>query len=101
LILASLFVYYRDLNQIWDLILQVGFFLSPIFYPISFVPEKYIFYYNLNPVTVLITMYRTIILDGNFPRMIDIMYVFMVGLVLLLVGTVLFKKLSRRFAEVI
>lgn len=101
LILASLFVYYRDLNQIWDLILQVGFFLSPIFYPISYVPEKYIFYYNLNPVTVLISMYRAIILDGNFPRMIDIIYIFMVGMILIFVGTVLFKKLSRRFAEVI
>ena len=40
LILASLFVYYRDMNQIWDIILQVGFFLSPIFYPLSYVPQK-------------------------------------------------------------
>lgn len=101
LILAPLYVYYRDMNQIWELILQVGFFLSPIFYPLSYVPQKYAFYYNLNPVTVLINMYRAIILDGNFPRMIDIIYVFMVGSVLLFAGTVLFQKLSRRFAEVI
>lgn len=101
LILASLFVYYRDLNQIWDLILQVGFFLSPIFYPLSYVPQKYAFYYMLNPITVLINMYRAIILDGTLPGMYDIIYVFMVGSVLLFAGTVLFKKLSRGFAEVI
>jgi len=101
LILASLFVYYRDLNQIWDLILQVGFFLSPIFYPLSYVPQKYAFYYNLNPVTVLINMYRAIILDGALPKMYDFIYVFSIGLVLLYIGTVIFRKLSSRFAEVI
>ena len=34
LILASLYVYYRDLNQIWDVLIQIGFFLSPIVYPL-------------------------------------------------------------------
>ncbi|MBW6518670.1 MAG: ABC transporter permease [ANME-2 cluster archaeon] len=101
LILASLFVYYRDMNQIWELILQVGFFLSPIFYPISYIPNKYLFYYNLNPITLLIKMYRAIILDGALPKMSDMIYVFMIGLVVLFMGTILFKKLSKRFAEVI
>ncbi len=34
LILAALYVYYRDLNQIWDVLIQIGFFLSPIVYPL-------------------------------------------------------------------
>ncbi len=101
LILASLFAYYRDINQIWELFLQVGFFLSPIFYPLSYVPPKYAFYYNLNPVTVLINMYRAILLDGTLPKMFDFAYVFIFGVVLLFAGTILFKKLSCRFAEVI
>jgi lipopolysaccharide transport system permease protein len=56
--LASLYVYYRDLNQIWEVLLQIGFFLSPIVYPISLIPQKYKLYYNLNPITRLIEIYR-------------------------------------------
>ncbi len=99
LILASLYVYYRDLNQIWDVVLQVGFFLSPIIYPLSLVPAKYEFYYMLNPVTRLINMYRDILLDGTIPGISDFVIVLLSGLMLFFIGTVLFKKLSRRFAE--
>jgi lipopolysaccharide transport system permease protein len=99
LILSSLFVYYRDLNQIWDIVLQVGFFLSPIFYPLSSVPAKYMFYYMLNPITRLVTMYRDILLNGTIPKISDFAIVILFGIILLFTGTLLFKKLSRRFAE--
>jgi lipopolysaccharide transport system permease protein len=83
LILASLYVYYRDLNQIWDVLLQAGFFLSPIVYPISIVPEKYLSYYMANPVTVTTDMAFILAASG----------------VMLLAGTFLFSRLERRFAE--
>jgi lipopolysaccharide transport system permease protein len=99
LILASLYVYYRDLNQIWDVVLQVGFFLSPIVYPLSLVPAKYEFSYMLNPITRLISMYRDIILDGTIPKISDFAIVLLFGLMLFFIGATVFKKLSRRFAE--
>src|SRR5271157_6351783 len=34
LILSSLYVYFRDLNQIWDVLIQIGFFACPIMYPL-------------------------------------------------------------------
>ena len=50
LILAFLYVYYRDPNRIWEVIIQMGFFLSPIVCSLSVVPEEYLPYYMLNPV---------------------------------------------------
>lgn len=97
--LASLYVYYRDLNQIWEVLLQIGFFLSPIVYPLSLIPEKYKFYYMLNPITRLIEMYRGVLLYGRLPGLMDMGIVIISGIVLLLVGSLLFKKLSYRFAE--
>jgi homopolymeric O-antigen transport system permease protein len=99
LVLASLYVYYRDLNQIWDILLQVGFYLAPIIYPLSLVPEKYIFYYMLNPVTRLMVMYRDILLYNTIPSALDFLIVAMCGLIFLIVGTMIFRKLSPRFAE--
>ncbi|MBU3968014.1 MAG: ABC transporter permease [Euryarchaeota archaeon] len=99
LALASLFVFYRDINQIWDVLIQMGFFLSPIVYPLSLIPEKYLFYYMLNPITRMIEMYRDVLLYGKLPGLMDIGIVLIFGIVLFLFGSWLFRKLSPRFAE--
>jgi lipopolysaccharide transport system permease protein len=99
LFLASLYVYFRDLNQIWDILLQAGFYTAPIIYPLSLVPEKYMFYYMLSPITRLMVMYRDILLYGSIPSVSDFLIVAGSGFVFLLLGSIIFKKLSPRFAE--
>lgn len=101
LILASLYVYFRDLNQIWDVLINLGFFLSPIVYPLSIVPEKYLFYYMLNPITRLMGMYRDLILYNKFPAFGDFAIVFTAGVGVFVIGHLTFSRLSRRFAEAI
>ena len=101
LILASLFVYYRDLNQIWDVVIQLGFFLSPIVYPFSVIPARYISYYILNPMTVLVETYRNFLIYGSLPGLRSVLYLILVGVILILVGTGIFHRLERRFAEMI
>jgi len=99
LILSSLYVYYRDLNQIWDVLLQAGFFLSPIVYPISIVPEKYLAAYMMNPVTVTIEMYRDVLLYATTPSLADLAFVVAAAGGVLIAGTAIFSRLERRFAE--
>lgn len=99
LILASLYVYYRDLNQIWDIVLQIGFYASPIIYPLSLVPDEYLFYYTLNPITRLMVMYRDVLLYNIVPTLPDILLVVGSGLIFLVIGTIVFRRLSPRFAE--
>ncbi|AKB37915.1 O-antigen export system permease protein RfbD [Methanosarcina siciliae C2J] len=99
LALASLYVYFRDLNQIWDIVLQVGFYTAPIIYPLSLVPEKYLDYYMLSPITRLMMMYRDVLLYGTIPHMDDFMFVAGFGLAFLAFGSLMFRKLSPRFAE--
>jgi lipopolysaccharide transport system permease protein len=99
LALASLYVYYRDLGQIWEVILQIGFFLSPIAYPVSLIPEKYKFYYMLNPITKLIEMYRDVLLRNSIPGILDFGLIILSGILLFAFGSWLFQRLSRRFAE--
>ena len=99
LALSSLYVYFRDLNQIWDIVLQVGFYAAPIIYPLSLVPEKYMFYYMLSPITRLMMMYRDVLLYGTIPNVYDFIFVAGFGLICLAFGSLLFRKLSPRFAE--
>ncbi len=99
LVLGGLYVYYRDLNQIWEVILQLGFFLSPIVYPLSILPENILPYYMLNPITVIIQAYRDIFLNGVFPPLWELAYLLGVSVFLLVIGGLIFSRLERRFAE--
>ncbi len=99
LLLSSLFIYFRDLNQIWDVLLNALFFACPIVYPLSIVPERLLPYYMLNPVTQLIEMYRRIMVAGTLPGLNQLAITIGIGTLLFFVGTFVFNKLQRGFAE--
>ena len=99
LLLSALFVYFRDVNQIWEVLVNVLFFCTPVFYPISIVPDYLMPYYQLNPVTQFIVIYRGVMVAGNLPSPNSIVIVIAFAIAAYLVGSLVFNKLQRRFAE--
>jgi lipopolysaccharide transport system permease protein len=99
LLLSSLYVYFRDIHQIWEVIVRVLFFCSPIFYPITIIPAYIMPYYRLNPVTQFIVIYRDVMVAGKLPSVFSILYVIGFGVAAYAVGSLVFNKLERRFAE--
>jgi lipopolysaccharide transport system permease protein len=97
--LSSLNLKYRDFDQLWGLALQLGFFLSPIVYDASLIPEKYQFLYSLNPVTRLIESTRNIFLFHKVPSLLDSVVIIGSVAIFLLIGFLVFGRLERRFAE--
>jgi lipopolysaccharide transport system permease protein len=65
--LASLGVYLRDVSQIIGLLTTILMFLSPIFYPVSSLPEEYRGLFQLNPLTPTIEMARDVLIWGKAP----------------------------------
>jgi lipopolysaccharide transport system permease protein len=101
LMLAALYVYMRDLSHIWDVLLNILFFCSPIVYTMSVVPTELIKYYMVNPMTNIIFVYRDIMVAGVLPSLNNLMYIVIFGAAFSLIGSYAFNKLQRRFAEVI
>jgi lipopolysaccharide transport system permease protein len=99
LLLSSLNVKYRDFYQIWDIALQLGFWLCPIVYDITLIPSRYQFLYSLNPVTRLIDTTRNAFLYHKFPSLFDVAIVMTSAAILLLAGFGVFKRLEARMAE--
>lgn len=97
--LASLNVYYRDVQYIWAVILQAGFFTVPIIYPISIIPEKYVWIIKLNPMTHVVDMLRGSIIYSTTPITRDMMLLTMLTLIIFVIGYVIFLRLEPRFAE--
>ena len=97
--LAALNTRYRDFNQLWEITLQLGFFLSPIVYDASLIPEGYRLVYFLNPMTRLIDAARDIFLFGYPPFPTDYAVVVVASAILLLIGGGIFRSFERSFAE--
>jgi len=98
LLLAQGTVFFRDIQYIYGAFLTVWMYLTPVFYPISQLPEKLAYLIRTyNPLYVYITQFRTIVLDGVFPASEMIVQGFGVSIIMLLIGTWSFLKNQDRF----
>jgi lipopolysaccharide transport system permease protein len=99
LMLGAMYVYFRDLNQIWDLLLTILLYTSPIIYPMSVVPPYLLKYYLLNPLTRAVLVYRDVMVNGVLPSPVALIVIAVFGVAVVLAGNYIFSKLQRRFAE--
>ena len=99
--LSALTLRYRDFHELWDIALQLGFFISPIFYDSSSIPARFQFAYSLNPVTRLISLGRAVLLLQALPTLSDLVIMSSGIGALLVMGMVVFSQLERRFPEMI
>lgn len=102
-ITSALNVFLKDVGQIVSVILQFGFWLTPIFWSFSLVPDKFEFIFKLNPMFYIVEGYRdTFINKVWFWEHYNLTaYFWVIVLILLYIGTKLFKKLSPHFADVL
>jgi len=101
LLLCSLYPKFRDIHHIWEVFVQIGFWVTPIVYPISIVPEKYHPLIFLNPVARIIQGCRQALIGpgGEFLSFTNHIVIISVAVCLFAVGLGMFNKLSRNFAE--
>jgi len=93
------FLRYRDLNQVWEVVLQAGFFIAPIIYPLEILPERFHFYLYVWPPTPVIEFSRSALVRGVMPTATGHIYLAVDAAVCLLVGAIVFWRLSPRAAE--
>lgn len=99
LMLSSLHVFFRDIRYILDVILIAWFWLTPIAYPMSLIPERFLFLYKLNPMTLMIMSYREILLGGN---LLSLKYwggILLFTVLSLCLGYLFFFLIKKRLAE--
>lgn len=99
LVLSSLNMRYRDFNEVWQIVLQLGFFLSPIVYDASLIPDRFQFAYSLNPVTRLMESTRAIFLKNHLPSPYDGVVILSSIVIFLAAGILIFRRLEPGFAE--
>ena len=99
--LAALGVYLRDIGHIIGPVLTAMMFLSPVFYSLDSVSQKFLIIYYLNPLTLIIEESRAVLLYGNMPDFIALAIYTLVSLVIFWLGYIFFQKTRKGFADVL
>ena len=107
--LATANVFYRDTQQVMDVVMLAWFFMTPIIYPLDILPRNYELFgitldvwrlaYILNPMASLIASYRVILVDGAPPALDFLARTALTAGVTLIIGWLIFNRYSWRFAE--
>ena len=98
--MAGLNVKYRDVGQALPFLIQLGFFVSPIIYPVSIVPEKWRWVMAFNPVTGLIEGYRAAFFGKPFDWF-SLAISVAITVAVLVYATFAFSRMEDEFADVI
>ncbi len=99
--LASLGVFVRDVGHLIGVVIQVLFFMTPIFYPIEALPERLRFVLYLNPLTFIINHFRRVILWGQMPDWREFLVITVLTGVVCMLGYIWFMKSKKTFADVV
>jgi ABC-2 type transport system permease protein len=104
LLLAALFVFFRDLGHIWEIFSLILFYGSAIIFPFNRIPLHLQAIIGLNPIAQIVQDLRHALVDSRIPSMESLMGPLVVVPILVTLGTfgiglVVFTWLSPRFAE--
>ena len=99
LILAPLTVYFRDIKFIWQIALQAGFFLTPIFYKLDIYSENMRKILEINPLVPILDTSRSLVLYGTLPTALETSYILISTAIIFTVGYLVFRLKDKRLVE--
>jgi len=92
MILGILNVFFRDVGQLFSVVMQFWFWLTPIVYPANILPDYAQFWLKFNPMFSVINAYQTIFVNQQWPNPLSLLYPFLLGICSCAVGLHLFHK---------
>ena len=100
---CSIVVFFKDLTQIINIVLQIGIWATPILWNIDTVPYGWVILLKLNPLVYIVNGYRSAVYGREwfFQDFFSTMYFWIVTVVLFGIGTAVFKRLKVHFSVVL
>ena len=98
-LLSAVHVTFRDTQYLLNIVLLLGFYLTPVFYDTAAIPQRFHLIYSLNPMYHFINAYRAILLHGLWPDFLSLILVGAAASTLLMLGYRYFIHVSDQFVE--
>jgi len=100
IIVAHIGSLFSDFKPLIGHVLRLAFYLSPIFYDVTLLPEEYRIVFWVNPITWIVGGYRSIYLYGSSPDYLGLLYVLAIGLVLIPIGLYLLRHYDMVYMKI-
>lgn len=97
MVLAAAMTFFRDVQFLWGIASMIWMYMTPLFYPVSIIPEGFRQVIMHNPMYFFVDAVRSIVLDAASPRPMEFCQCTLVALVMLCIGGFVFKKTQDRF----
>ena len=97
LLLSALAVFFRDVCHLWSVVITAWTYATPLFYPVSILPDWMMAIEQFNPMYHYVTYFREIVLWGQTPGLTENLLCLVFGVVTFSVGFLVFRKLQKRF----
>lgn len=101
LFLGTLNVFMRDVGQVMNIVMQFWFWLTPIVYTVTIVPEKYHTLFLLNPMTGIVSGFQNILLYDRPPDLTLLLYPFFFSIVSMMISVIVFYKAREEMTDVL
>ena len=98
---ATAYVYFRDTRHLLEVGLQLWFWLTPVVYPLTLVPEAYRRYFLLNPMALVVTSCQRVVLERSLPSAWTFAALAAVACGTAVAGFLIFIRYERRFGELV
>lgn len=98
LLLSTVVTFFQDILHLWGVLCMMWQYLTPIFYPETIIPVRFLGIYRLNPLYQFITFARICIIDGISPAPEAYFMCLFYAVGMLAIGAVVFKKYQNEFA---
>lgn len=99
LLLANLYIYIRDISHLWSIAIRIGFFVTPVFYPLKFIEPSKLLILELNPLYHLMNFSRSALLEGTIQLNNYFVYLVLISFLLLVISSRLYNKNQHKLAE--
>jgi len=97
LALSALAVFFRDICHLWSVLITAWTYATPLFYPISIIPDWLLPIMEANPMYHYVTYFRDIVLWNTFPSIEENLLCLGIALISLFVGILIFRKTQSKF----
>ncbi len=100
---SAIVLFFKDLSQIINILLQIGMWATPIMWSYTIVPEKYKWIVKLNPMYYIVEGYRDTLINHIwfFDKYFQTIYFWIITIGIFGMGAFIFKKLKPHFADVL
>jgi ABC-type polysaccharide/polyol phosphate export permease len=98
-LLCAAYARFRDIQHIWNALLSVGFWLTPVAYPESMVPIKFHFLLNFNPIYLVLKGFRDIVLHQKQDIGLVLGISLIVSMAIFSIGYFIFRRSSKKFTQ--